>query len=63
MALFVAQLAFLNAAHLNAAKFGVFGGSLVAAVVGLAAGRLLLPAQIAPGAAESADEAEASTEK
>jgi NhaA family Na+:H+ antiporter len=63
MALFVAQLAFTNPAHLDAAKFGVFGGSLVAAVIGLAAGRVLLPARVEPGAAVSADEAEDSTEK
>jgi NhaA family Na+:H+ antiporter len=62
MALFVAQLAFTDAHLLAAAKLGVLVASATAAVVALVAGRVLLPSRIAKGAAQSADEAESSTE-
>jgi Na+:H+ antiporter, NhaA family len=62
MALFIAQLAFRDPGLLGAAKLGVLTASAVAACLTLVLGRLLLaPTQVA-GAAESADEAEASTE-
>ncbi|HEX6278323.1 MAG TPA: Na+/H+ antiporter NhaA [Polyangiaceae bacterium] len=62
MSLFIAQLAFTDAALLRAAKLGVLVASGGAAVLGLALGRLLLtPTQVAT-AAKTADEAECSTE-
>lgn len=63
MALFIAQLAFTDAALLNAAKLGILGASLGAGVFGLVLGRLLLPDAVAPDAAQDADEAERSTER
>lgn len=63
MALFVAQLAFADPGLLAAAKLGILSASAAAGVLGVTLGRLLLPAKIAPGAAESADEAEASTDR
>ena len=62
MALFIAQLAFRDAAMLSAAKLGVLLASAFAGVLGLALGRGLLRETEHPGAAESADEAESSTE-
>lgn len=62
MALFIAQLAFADPTHLGAARLGVLGASAAAAALGLGLGRGLLRAGEHPGAAESADEAEASTE-
>jgi Na+:H+ antiporter, NhaA family len=62
MALFVAQLAFSDPSLMAAAKIGVLTASGGAAVLGLALGRLLLPAGLAAGAAQSADQAECSTE-
>jgi NhaA family Na+:H+ antiporter len=62
MALFVAQLAFVDVALLGAAKLGVLLASLAAAVLGLLLGRLLLREEKVPGAAQSADEAESSTQ-
>lgn len=62
MALFIAQLAFTSPAMLGAAKLGVLAASGAAALVGLALGRALLPAAPASDAAQTADEAEASTE-
>lgn len=61
MALFIAQLAFAQPAPLAAAKLGVLAASGAAAVLGLVLGRLLLPDAAAPGAAQTADEAEGST--
>jgi hypothetical protein len=46
---------------LAAAKLGVLGASFGAAVVALVLGRVLLAPVQVPGAARSADEAEAST--
>jgi NhaA family Na+:H+ antiporter len=60
MALFVAQLAFARDGLLDAAKMGVLGASVVAGVLGLAAGAWLL-GPVATTAAASADEAEHAT--
>jgi NhaA family Na+:H+ antiporter len=64
MALFIAQLAFADAQLLAAAKIGVLAASGIAAIVGLALGRLLLRLTAADGGrvAQTADEAERSTE-
>lgn len=62
MALFISQLAFSDPSLMAAAKLGVLAASGGAAVLGLALGRLLLPAGLTAGAAESADDAECSTE-
>jgi NhaA family Na+:H+ antiporter len=62
MALFIAQLAFLDTKLLAAAKLGVLAASGVAAIVGLGLGRLLLAPVETAGAAQTADEAESSTE-
>jgi NhaA family Na+:H+ antiporter len=62
MALFIAQLAFVDATLLAAAKIGVLAASGGAALFGLVLGRLLLAPALTVGAAETADEAERSTE-
>lgn len=62
MALFIAELAFADASHLGIAKLAILLGSLAAGVVGLVAGRRLLPVRPLEGAAASVDEAEQSTE-
>ncbi|MRG92932.1 Na+/H+ antiporter NhaA [Polyangium spumosum] len=62
MALFIAQLAFVDAKLLAAAKLGVLAASGAAAVLGLVLGRLLLAPAPTPGEARTADEAESSTE-
>ncbi|MBS2017475.1 MAG: Na+/H+ antiporter NhaA [Deltaproteobacteria bacterium] len=62
MALFVAQLAFSSPPLLAAAKLGVLVASGAAAVVGLVLGRLLLQATERNDIAQTADEAEGSTE-
>jgi NhaA family Na+:H+ antiporter len=63
MAIFIAGLAFADASNLGAAKLGVLLASVIAAVVGLAGGRALLRAALAPDVASiTVDEAEASTE-
>lgn len=62
MALFIAQLAFKDPSLLAAAKLGVLSASAAAAALGLLLGRALLPTAHAAGAAQTADEAEASTE-
>ena len=61
MALFIAQLAFAEAALLGAAKSGVLIASGVASVAALLLGRALLHPQLPEGAAESHDAAENST--
>ena len=61
MALFVAQLAFQDAALLGAAKLGVLAGSAAAALLALGLGAALLRPEPTAGEAASADEAEAST--
>ncbi|MDI1449052.1 Na+/H+ antiporter NhaA [Polyangium sp. 6x1] len=62
MALFIAQLAFSDASLLAAAKLGVLAASGGAAIVGLVLGRLLLAPVKTAGSAQTADEAESSTE-
>jgi NhaA family Na+:H+ antiporter len=62
MALFIAQLAFTDPSLLAAAKLGVLAASGGAAVLGLVLGRLLLAPVVAAHAAQTADEAESSTE-
>ena len=61
MALFIAQLAFGDTRLLAPAKLGVLVASGGAAVLGLVVGRVLLE-PVAAGAAQTADEAESSTE-
>jgi NhaA family Na+:H+ antiporter len=61
MALFIAQLAFADAQLLAAAKLGVLAASGIAAMVGLALGRLLLTEADGGRIAQTADEAERST--
>ncbi|MEZ4393800.1 MAG: Na+/H+ antiporter NhaA [Polyangiales bacterium] len=62
MSLFTAHLAFRDATLLANAKVGVLAGSVSAAVLALALGRWLLPDTPTAGQAETADEAESSTE-
>jgi NhaA family Na+:H+ antiporter len=62
MALFIAQLAFTDVRLLAAAKLGVLAASGGAAVLGLILGRLLLNVADPVGGAQTADEAESSTE-
>ena len=62
MALFIAQLAFADARLLAAAKLGILAASGGAALLGVALGRSLLSMAETPGAAQTADEAECSTE-
>lgn len=63
MALFVAQLGFSDPGLLAAAKLGVLGASVVAALLALIVGRIVLPAVATPGAAQTAHDAERSTER
>lgn len=62
MALFIAQLAFTDPSLLAAAKLGVLAASGGAAVLALVLGRGLLAPVEAAQAAQTADEAESSTE-
>ncbi len=62
MALFVAGLGFSDAVHLGAAKLAILGGSAVAAIAGLVYGAMVLPKELAPGAARTVVEAEQSTD-
>jgi len=62
MALFIAQLAFTDVDLLAASKVGILVASGVAAALALVLGRLLLKPLGHPGQAETADEAEQSTE-
>ena len=62
MALFIAQLAFTDARLLAAAKLGVLAASGGAAILGLVLGRLLLAPVATAEVAQTADEAESSTE-
>jgi NhaA family Na+:H+ antiporter len=61
MALFIAGLALPPGPMLETAKLAILCGSLVAAVVAMAVGRIALPAQYDSRAARTAYEAEAST--
>lgn len=62
MALFLAQLAFPPGPLLETAKLAVLCGSACAAVLGLIAGRLILPSALADGAAATSLEAETATD-
>lgn len=62
MALFVAQLAFVDAKILSSVKLGVLVASGAAAVLALVVGRALLPSETHEVIAETVDEAESSTE-
>ncbi len=62
MALFIAQLAFADALLLAAAKLAVLGASGAAALAGLVVGWSLLSPHEPAGSAQTADEAESSTE-
>lgn len=62
MALFIADLAFSDARLLAAAKVGVLAASVGAGVVALALGRILLSSSPKEECAQTADEAETSTE-
>ena len=62
MAIFIAQLAFADVRLLAAAKLGVLAASGGAAAFGLALGRILLPETVRGNIAQTADEAERSTE-
>ena len=64
MALFIANLAFVDPDLLAAAKLGVLAASTVAGLLGVVLGRVLLAPATATsgGAAQTADEAESSTE-
>lgn len=61
MAIFIAQLAFRDPAHLETAKVAVLAASGLAAALGLAAGRVLLPGELPAQAARTVHEAEGST--
>jgi Na+:H+ antiporter, NhaA family len=63
MALFVAQLAFQDDAYLSASKLGILLASGAAAALALIVGRLFLPLHDQNLGAETADEAESSTER
>jgi NhaA family Na+:H+ antiporter len=62
MAIFIAQLAFSDAALLAASKLAVLVASFVAAVLGLLIGRVAFRPESLVGAAVTVEEAEASTE-
>jgi Na+:H+ antiporter, NhaA family len=61
MALFIAELAFVEAELLAGAKLGVLAASAAAAIAALLLGRVLLSSSPATNAAQTADEAESST--
>lgn len=62
MAIFIAQLAFVEPKMLAVAKLAVLSASLIAAAVGVVLGLILLPPVQNPRIARTADEAERSTE-
>jgi NhaA family Na+:H+ antiporter len=61
MALFIASLAFQPGPRIEAAKLGVLAASAVAALIGAAAGRFLLPRTSSVAGARTLEEAETST--
>jgi NhaA family Na+:H+ antiporter len=63
VALFIAGLAFSDPTALASAKLGILGGSLLAVVLGLLAGRIALSSEPIAGAAETFEEAERATER
>ena len=62
MALFIANLAFPPGPLIEVAKLGILLASLIAGVIGLAAGRLLLRSTVPREAAPTLEDAERSTE-
>lgn len=62
MALFIGELAFDDAARMEAAKMAVLAASLVSALASLALGVLVLPAGPTPTGARTETEAESATE-
>ncbi|MFO0667716.1 MAG: Na+/H+ antiporter NhaA [Polyangiaceae bacterium] len=63
MSIFIAQLAFTDARLLGAAKIGVLVASGAAATIALMLGFVLLKARATPGEAQTAHEAESSTDR
>jgi NhaA family Na+:H+ antiporter len=63
VALFIAGLAFSDPAALASAKLGILGGSLLAVVLGMLAGRFALSPQPVAGAAATVEEAERATDR
>lgn len=63
MALFIGQLAFSDVTLLGAAKLGILIASGVAAVLALISGRLMLSTNLPAGTAQTADDAESSTDR
>jgi NhaA family Na+:H+ antiporter len=63
MALFIAQLAFEDGALLASAKVGILVASAIAAIVALVLGRALLTTTTVSSAAQTAHDAERSTEQ
>jgi NhaA family Na+:H+ antiporter len=61
MALFIAQLAFPPGPLLETAKLAILCGSAAAAIIGYAAGQMLLSERYEPGTASSCSEAETET--
>ncbi|MBL9007181.1 MAG: Na+/H+ antiporter NhaA [Myxococcales bacterium] len=62
MSLFIAQLAFTDAGLLGSAKLGVLAASVTAGTLSVLIGHALLPPQLSVPHAQTADEAETSTE-
>lgn len=62
MALFVAHLAFPAGPELETAKLAIFAASAFAGVLGYALGSVVLRSELDPGVAQTASEAESSTE-
>jgi NhaA family Na+:H+ antiporter len=63
VALFIANLAFVDAIALESAKIGILCGSVLAAVAAFALGRLALRKDVGAGVAATAEEAESSAER
>jgi NhaA family Na+:H+ antiporter len=63
MALFIGHLAFADAAMLGVAKVSILVSSAAAGVLGLLAGRAVLPKRVIPAVAMTADQAERSPDR
>jgi len=63
VALFIANLAFVDASALESAKIGILGGSLLAAVLAFVVGVFVLRKEHGLGTAKTAEEAERSAER